>query len=312
MRQLYNIHIDPGSHEEILPGFAPDFPYIATCAALDCYPGGGTPWHWHRPVELFFVQSGCLEYATPKGKWIFPAGSGGFVNANVLHTSTFRHQKEPAVQLLHIFDPSLIAGEPGSRIETRYVLPLTASGVEILPLYPEDGKQRALLERIQEAFTPEEGQWGYEAEMRNLLTEIWLELFRLASPLTGKAQEDGTIKTLLIYIHTHYARNITVEELAQSAAISKRGCFRLFQDTLHTTPMAYLQDYRLRRACLLLARSREPLTQVATRCGLGSSSYFGKLFRRAYGCTPLEYRKKWQDRDIFLRKSDSNGMNDQV
>lgn len=307
MRQLYNMEIDLGSYEEILPDFASDFPYIATCAALDCYPGTETPWHWHRPVELFYIQSGYLEYTTPRGKWIFPAGSGGFVNANILHASAFRRQKEPTVQLLHIFDPSLIAGEPGSRIETRYVLPLITSGVELLPLYPEDETQRALLEQIRGAFDLEEGQWGYEARMRNLLTEIWLELFRMASPLAGSVQEDDTIKKLLIYIHANYARNLTVEELAQSAAISKRGCFRLFQDTLHTTPMAYLQDYRLRRACLLLARSRESVTQVAARCGLGSSSYFGKLFRRAYGCTPLEYRRHWHDRDIFLRESDSNG-----
>ncbi|HCI64502.1 MAG TPA: AraC family transcriptional regulator, partial [Clostridiales bacterium] len=32
-------------------------------------------------------------------------------------------------------------------------------------------------------------------------------------------------------------------------------------------------------------------------CGLGSSSYFGKTFRRAFGRTPGDYRRNWHDRD---------------
>ena len=33
---------------------------------------------------------------------------------------------------------------------------------------------------------------------------------------------------------------------------------------------------------------------VGRASGLGSGSYFGKLFREAMGCTPSEYRRRWQ------------------
>ena len=36
-------------------------------------------------MELFYVESGVVEYYIPKGKAVFPAGSGGLVNSNVLH-----------------------------------------------------------------------------------------------------------------------------------------------------------------------------------------------------------------------------------
>lgn len=60
----------------------------------------------------------------------------------------------------------------------------------------------------------------------------------------------------------------------------------------------YIKTYRLQMACQMLAKGNEPITEVASQCGLGSSSYFGKTFREEFNCTPLEYRKRWHNRDI--------------
>ena len=61
------------------------------------------------------------------------------------------------------------------------------------------------------------------------------------------------------------------------------------------SPVEYIIGYRLRRACQRLAESNEPITQIAFNCGFGSSSYFAKVFRNAYGRTPVEYRKEWHN-----------------
>lgn len=300
MKTIQHIEFNGGSREERLPGFDPAFPYISTRAELDCYPEPVVPWHWHRSVELFYVQSGCLEYAVPGGTRVFPAGSGGFVNANVLHASRFQPGPERNIQLLHLFDPALLAGAQGSRIEARYILPLTsAPDVELLPLFPEDPDQAALLDQIAAAFTLDEDAWGWELELRAALSRIWLELVRLARPAMGEAsdgQRDETLKSLLIYLWEHLQEPLTVDELARSCHISRRTCFRLFRERLRTTPTAYLQGCRLQRACQLLTGSTASVTQIACACGLGSSSYFGKLFRQAYHCSPTEYRRRWHDR----------------
>lgn len=77
MKQIQRIIFKEGSNEELLPDFAPEFPYIASYVEIDRYVGRQAPWHWHREVELFYIQQGILEYHTPKGKTVFPAGSGG-------------------------------------------------------------------------------------------------------------------------------------------------------------------------------------------------------------------------------------------
>ena len=98
---------------------------------------------------------------------------------------------------------------------------------------------------------------------------------------------------MMIYIHEHYDRKISVEELGASAFLSERECFRVFRSCLHMTPMEYMKNYRLQMACQMLARGQDSITEIAQTCGLGSSSYFGKLFREYAHCTPLEYRKKY-------------------
>lgn len=77
MKDIHGVSLIPGSNEELLPDFFPDFPYIAS--RTEMIPGGntGVPWHWHHTVELFYVESGTLEYTTPEGKQLFPAGWGG-------------------------------------------------------------------------------------------------------------------------------------------------------------------------------------------------------------------------------------------
>ena len=162
-------------------------------------------------------------------------------------------------------------------------------------------QQAALLEKIRKAFDLNEGSWGYEFTLRHYLTEIWLELFELVrGDLEANSRinpSDEKMKAMMRFIHSHYQESISVEDIAREAHISKRVCFRLFQENLHMTPLEYMTSYRLRKACQRLVDTNESITQIAYNCGFGSSSYFGKVFRERYGCTPAAYRKSWHDCD---------------
>ena len=307
MKNIQSIQLIEGSNEELLPGFSPEFPYIASRALLDRYIEPAVPWHWHRTVELFYMESGTLEYTTPNGKWVFPAGSGGFVNSNVLHTSKVIPSGAETVQLLHLFESELLSGGQASRIDAKYIRPLTAAaGIEMIVLSPNDPKQAELLKKIRSVFDLDEDGWGYEFVLRQQLAEIWLTLFELARPAmelqSSTKDSDEKMKAMMRYIHAHYPENISVDQLAKEAHISKRVCFRLFRENLHMSPVEYMTDYRLRKACQRLTELDESITQIAHNCGLGSSSYFGKLFREHFGCPPAVYRKEWHNRDNNTHK----------
>lgn len=297
IQNIKGIELNEQNNEELLPGYSEEFPYIATCAQLNHYRNPDVPWHWHRQVELFYMKSGSLEYTTPHGTWLFTEGMGGMVNSNVLHRSRPVSMKNENIQLLHIFDPALLSGGHGNRMERDYILPLvTDQSTEVILLRPEETEEKEIINRLRDAFELSEGQWGYEFALRESLTQIWLRLLKLVQPnQQGKeirTMADEKIKQMMIYIHEHYRESISVEQLAESAYVSKRGCFRLFQENLHMSPVEYMRNYRLQRACQMLADQRKSITEIAQECGFGTSSYFGRLFRKERGCTPEQYRGK--------------------
>ena len=247
------------------------------------------------------MESGSIEYDTPGGKRLFPTGSGGMVNSNVLHMTKAISQREQNIQLLHIFDVSLLAGEQGSRIEQKYITPvITAPQIEVIPLFPGNAAEERILKLIAASFRLSSDEFGYEIKLQESLTEIWLMLFELSRPMREKKGEhnksNDKIKLMMIYIHEHYGEKISIPELA-AAYLSERECYRVFHDCLHMTPVEYIKTYRLQAACQRLAKGQEPVTVISHDCGLGSSSYFGKVFREYTHCSPTEYRRKWQNCD---------------
>ncbi|MEM1484190.1 AraC family transcriptional regulator [Oscillospiraceae bacterium PP1C4] len=307
MENVHSIQYKFGSKEEQLPNFNQAFPYIASYAELDKFIGRQVPWHWHKEVELFFIESGVLEYYTPRGKTVFPAGSGGLVNSNVLHMTKPQDGVINTTQQEHIFNTSIIGGQQGSIFEQKYVTPLTAaSQIEIIGLHPQSAKEAELLELLKLSFKLSKEAHSYEMKLRNMLTEIWCGLLDVSEDLRsiegGKDKSCDKVKMMLIYIHEHFTEKITIAKIAAAAYVSQRECFRVFRKNLHMTPAEYLTDYRLRQSCHLLAESNQPITEIGHACGLGSSSYFGKVFRDAIGKSPMEYRNKWQNRDTSGQK----------
>ena len=108
-------------------------------------------------------------------------------------------------------------------------------------------------------------------------------LFEFSCSMREKKGEhnksNDKIKLMMIYIHEHYREKISIPELAAAAYLE------------------YITTYRLQVACQMLAKGQESVTVISHECGLGSSSYFGKVFREYAHCSPIEYRKKWQNSD---------------
>lgn len=303
MIELGEVSLYTGSKEEILPEVIAGFPHIASRVRFQSGSRNFAPWHWHKSVELFYIAEGALEYHTPKGKWIFPAGSGGMVNSNMLHMTRLPGKTSDNMQLLHIFDAALIAGAQGGWIEQKYVLPISmAQNLELIALYPENPQQKAILDKLAESFQMPEDDFGYEIQLRNILSEIWIQLFAISRPLLdGMEKQDkksDKMKCMMVYVHEHYKEKIRISELAASGYCSERDCYRLFKECLHMTPVEYITSYRLQCARQMLAEGGETITYISQACCLGSSSYFAKLFREEMGCSPLDYRQKWQNSDI--------------
>ncbi len=104
---------------------------------------------------------------------------GGFLNPNVLHTSKRIKSREGGIQLLHLFEPVLISGEAGNRMDQKYVRPLIQnSSIEMIPLSRRTCTGRASEENSSGILPLSETRTGgYEFKLRSVqLTDIWRKL----------------------------------------------------------------------------------------------------------------------------------------
>ena len=70
----------------------------------------------------------------------------------------------------------------------------------------------------------------------------------------------------------------------------KTKCTSLFQKYLNTSPMLYLNRYRLEKSVFLLRNTAMSITEIAYACGFSNTSYFCELFHKYYHTTPEKFR----------------------
>ena len=96
---------------------------------------------------------------------------------------------------------------------------------------------------------------------------------------------------VLEHIQENYRQNITVEELAEVAALSVAHFSRLFKKATGQSPMAFVMAYRIEQAKRKLTNLDMPIIDIALECGFADQSHFNRVFRKHEGTTPKAYRK---------------------
>lgn len=83
----------------------------------------------------------------------------------------------------------------------------------------------------------------------------------------------------------------TVREFAERFSVSESSVKNYFHGVYGQSISQYMTGQRMLLAAKLLARTKLSVIDVAARVGYLNQSKFSAAFRRAYACTPLEYRR---------------------
>jgi AraC-like DNA-binding protein len=98
----------------------------------------------------------------------------------------------------------------------------------------------------------------------------------------------GQVNQALHRIHSEYACDLSVEELAETAGMSPSAFHQNFKSVTSTSPLQYLKTIRLHKARMLMAYEGLRAGIAAERVGYESSSQFSREFKRLFGTSPIE------------------------
>ncbi len=100
--------------------------------------------------------------------------------------------------------------------------------------------------------------------------------------------------------------------MAEQCGLGVTYFIRYCRQITNMTPAKYLARHRLRRASELLRGELDgdddlTIAEVARHCGFASPRYFASAFRRAFHCTPTEFRSRHGERPPLRHRGTETG-----
>ena len=120
---------------------------------------------------------------------------------------------------------------------------------------------------------------------------IMLQRFFQTSAKVSNTQASEEIDKATLYFNEHYSEDIYVDEYAKEHNISISWFIRNFKHYTGVTPMQYILNKRIYNAEALLQNPQYNITEIANIVGYDNPLYFSRIFKKAKGLSPSEYRK---------------------
>lgn len=108
-----------------------------------------------------------------------------------------------------------------------------------------------------------------------------------------KDHNDEEVKITQEFIEANYAERITVDQLAEKVAISRRSFERRFKQATNNTILEYIQRVKIEAAKRSFEATRKNINEVMYDVGYTDTKAFRTVFRKITGLTPIEYRNKY-------------------
>ncbi|HVX63167.1 MAG TPA: AraC family transcriptional regulator [Pirellulales bacterium] len=292
-RKQTRIGLSTVETEHSLTGDALGLPLVRRVAVIRSQAASRVTWHSHPRIEALFLLEGATAYEFADGRTVeLPGGHFLIVPRDVRHRGL--HDVRKPVQLCGVmFDPrgkQAARQAPFTRAELGWLDRQFARGAI------EPCRMGAELRRLVRTLNQQviAGTSASETAAASLRLTLCATLLQAARQLTAPRAlpPTRTVQTVIDFMESHLAEPLAMDDLAREANCSRARLFQIFKDATGMTPNHYLQRLRIQRAQTALASTDEPVTSIALRCGFSTSQYFSNVFRKHFGLTPSDFRRR--------------------
>ncbi len=243
--------------------------------------------HFHQDIELLFVLEGQADICTENREVNLKTGDIYVINPNVKHSVK---TSGDALMMCLMVRCQIIANKTGWE-EIRFWCDSTSS---------QDKDYDELRSMLRDVLRHYVGDWDYVRSF-GFLSDCYKILHYLTVHFVPQPVEvkltDGNdryeerIRQINNYIYQNFSRPISMKELSEKLYLSNGYLSRFFKKNYGMSFAQYLTQVRLYRAADDLLYTEEPITRIAYNNGFTSGALFNKVFKKAYGQTPSEFRK---------------------
>ncbi|MBB3128670.1 AraC family transcriptional regulator [Paenibacillus rhizosphaerae] len=131
----------------------------------------------------------------------------------------------------------------------------------------------------------------YIESLSNLMAQHLLEIIANPSkqPYISRNLTDRQISRVIEYMHVHYDRDISLEELAKVVNFSQTQLNRMFKQSTGLSPYQYFIHLRIDKAKTLIKSREFTIGEIAVMLGFVDQSHLNRHFKKITGLSPGEY-----------------------
>ncbi len=236
--------------------------------------------HKHDFCEVMYVAEGQMAFLMEGEPYTARRGDIVICNPGQVH-----EEYAMGSEILHL-EFIAVTGFSFEAIPKNCLLPQGASPILSCGSY---AKQMAALFRkvISETGHP---QPYSQPIVKGIVAAILSLAMRLYVTSLHDVTPSQRVQNVQRYIQQHYAYNLTLDDLAQVAHVSKYHLAHIFKEHTGMSPVKYLTHCRMKRAKELLMEGQLSTNQIAQAVGYADPQYFRRVFRREVGVPPGAYR----------------------
>lgn len=272
-----------------------NFPYITyPCSIPLDFPH--VPLHWHDEMEFIYVKKGSGIVTVDFTQYTVEAGMIILIVPGQLHSIEQLDDLSMEYENI-IFHPNILYSKTADACNTEFLQPLL-DGTLVIPTvfkptdlyYKEIASCIDANDEIRKTFPK-----GYQLFLKGQLFLLLSILIEKCSDIVVEKKDNKSLeklKHILKYIENNYTQKITIADAAAEVNLSQSHFMKYFKNTMGTSFIDYLNEYRLTMASRLLLSSESSILAISEEVGYDNLSYFNRTFKRRYGTTPSAYRKK--------------------
>ena len=267
-----------------------DFPFEYYLDEINQFHSQSIEWHWHKEVEFSLVLYGNVRCIDEVNIYHLSSGDGLFLNSGTLH----RFESDDGGTMINmVFSPELIAPQD-SFLYRDFVERILSSDCPLIHFRNSAEKDLGILQSIQTLYDATNRN---AFAIRNAASLLWEELLNVIKDESIKPQSRvdkllrARMQKMVHYIQNNYQTHIKLDEIASAANISTSESLRCFRASMQTTPISYLNQYRLECARKQLLSTSDSVISIAMSTGFDNPSYFCRAFKKKHGYSPNRSRK---------------------